>query len=273
MLQSSNSDFLSGNATYSHTPGDYSWEGLRTTDWNMLLVVKGEGCKVVSNGKTLDLPRGSLTLIAPGYPRFFLKKRVIQIIWFHFQMNNNINTEPTWPERIPGFQQIQLPETEFRRVLRDLLEAHLLDDERPKGWFPLACGLIGNAFNRGNMITASEKDQEDSRIILAKKLLSDISVQTDMDAVAARCGMSRAMFYKHFKNAMGISPRQYREAYQLRKAQILLSISHHTLAEIAVAINMRDVYYLSKRFKKKYGISPSAYREREQAYPSYSSQN
>lgn len=261
-IQSTNeANFISACAQYSRCVERYSWKGLRSNDWNLILIIDGEDITVTSGERTMELPCASLTLIAPGYSRLFQREKKLKILWIHFQMSNYIDTIPVWQEIMPGFQQIKLKGIEFRQIYRELLEAHKLDVRRPKGWFPLACGLIENTLIRGNMIADQAKDQMDSRIVLAKELLADITNLMDMDAIAMRCGMSRAVFYLRFKEQTGISPRQYRENHQLKRAQILMNVSNYSLADIAAEVNMKDIYYLSRRFKKVYGMSPSVYRE------------
>ncbi|OGV34102.1 MAG: hypothetical protein A2020_09455 [Lentisphaerae bacterium GWF2_45_14] len=252
-----NEDFLSGQTIIVNQ--ERGWQGLRVSDWNMILTLTGKG-EISSSGKAVTVSRGDLTLIRPDYPRHFYTDKNWNILWFHFLMHM-YPEKITWPELVPGIYQIKLAEREFLYTLRSLREAHQLNVLQSKGWYSLVYNLLENALLRGNNQAAQNDRNIDDRIIRAQKLLLKHSDSDNIDGIAASCNMSRSAFYANFKRAIGSSPRKYRELQALRRAQQLLEGTQLSISEISDQIDMPNIYYFSNRFKKFSGLSPSAYRK------------
>lgn len=99
------------------------------------------------------------------------------------------------------------------------------------------------------------------RISLAKQKLEDEPEQnTSMAELAAMSCMSEFHFFRIFRQAMGVSPNQYRLKFRLKKAISMITTTRLSLHEIAVATGFSDVYAFSKWFKKVTGTSPGKYR-------------
>jgi len=85
---------------------------------------------------------------------------------------------------------------------------------------------------------------------------SDIS----MAELAAGVCMSEYHFFRTFKQALGISPNQYRIKVKIEKAKQLLLQTKMPLHEIADATGFVDVQNMSKIFKKFFSVPPGRYR-------------
>ena len=100
------------------------------------------------------------------------------------------------------------------------------------------------------------------RIIIAKELIDDDPGSTiSMSELAAKASMSEFHFYRTFKQALGISPHQYRLQVRIEKAKSLMHSSLQPLKEIAAATGFADVHCFSKAFKSCVGVSPGRFRE------------
>ncbi|EIQ01553.1 DNA-binding domain-containing protein, AraC-type [Opitutaceae bacterium TAV1] len=252
-------DFFSGHHIYTNR--ECRWEGNRPQDWSLVLTLGGRGEISTCNGVVETIP-GDLTLISPGHPHTFYTAANWVIRWVHFLMRPHMSSKITWPEPVRGIYQVHFEGTDLKACTIALEEANKLDLQRAKGWYPLAYNLAENILLRGNNKAEETGGATDAKIILAQKLLMDSPGSTsNMDKIAAECGMSRSSFYAHFKQAVGVSPREYREVLSLRRAQMLLDSSHLSISEIAEQIGMSNIYYFSNRFKKFSGASPSAYRQ------------
>ncbi|MDR1283844.1 MAG: AraC family transcriptional regulator [Opitutaceae bacterium] len=252
-------DFFSGHHIYTNR--ECRWEGNRPQDWSLILTLGGHGEISTKDGMVENIT-GALTLISPDHPHTFYTDANWIIRWVHFLMRPHMPSKINWPEPVRGIYQVHLGSTDLKACAAALEEATRLDCQRAKGWYPLAYNLTENVLLRGNNKDAEVESVADTKIIFAQKLLLESPDNAaNMDTIAKECGMSRSSFYAHFKQAVGISPREYREILLLRRAQMLLDNSHLTISEIAGQIGMPSIYYFSTRFKKFSGMSPSAYRQ------------
>ncbi|UKI34418.1 MAG: AraC family transcriptional regulator [Lentisphaeria bacterium] len=167
----------------------------------------------------------------------------------------------SWNEVLPGIFHASPGPTEFRRALRSLLEMHRLYLARRRNWYPLARNLLDGVLIRGG---AGEDGESTVPMLLwqAQERLRNLSEPVDIDRLAEESGMSRAVFYLRFKEAVGVSPRRYRENYAMHCAWQLLENTDLSISDIARKVGMQNIYYFSTRFRKCCGVSPSSWRAR-----------
>ena len=72
------------------------------------------------------------------------------------------------------------------------------------------------------------------------------------------CNMSPFTFSRRFKDAFGISFRDYVVRYRLRAACALLKNESATITKVAFSTGFNDVSYFSRLFKRHFGMTPSA---------------
>ena len=65
---------------------------------------------------------------------------------------------------------------------------------------------------------------------------------------------------KCFKDATGLTPKQYRDNFRINAAKDLLVNSNYKIAQVSQIIGFTDPLYFSRFFKKSVGISPIDYR-------------
>ena len=83
--------------------------------------------------------------------------------------------------------------------------------------------------------------------------------EISVEELAAICKLSVSHFRKIFKEQIGISPLQYREALRINWAKQLLKSDLFTISEIAEKLGYYDIYHFSKSFKNHIGLSPKQY--------------
>ena len=81
-----------------------------------------------------------------------------------------------------------------------------------------------------------------------------------MEDIAAKLDLSRAQFFRIFKEHTGLSPYQYHLELKLNRARSLLRNSDLPIKQIARTLGFRNVYHFSKLFKSKIGEAPSLWR-------------
>ncbi|MFJ5708195.1 AraC family transcriptional regulator [Streptomyces sp. NPDC093105] len=79
-------------------------------------------------------------------------------------------------------------------------------------------------------------------------------------ALAARAGVSRALFAKRFTHLMGCPPLSYVTECRMDEAEALLSDTDLGIAQIARSVGYADAFGFSAAFKRHRGRSPSTYR-------------
>ncbi|UKI33143.1 MAG: helix-turn-helix domain-containing protein [Lentisphaeria bacterium] len=235
------------------------WFQRLTASWGLIFVRDGHGA-LVCDDKSLVVEQGMLILMTPGFCHQFLPEPGWELLWFHFLARPHVTEALRWPPAIPGAGAVHFTGEEETAVRETLSEVHQLELRRPPGWNPLAMLLLESVLVRGFNRIQAVRAEPDSAIRLAQELL--LNSGDSVDRIAARCGMSRAALFAKFRQATGISPRQYRECAMLRRAARLLEQSGLPVSEVAEQSGMPDPYYFSTRFHKYFGLSPREYRRR-----------
>lgn len=78
--------------------------------------------------------------------------------------------------------------------------------------------------------------------------------------LAARAGVSRALFARRFTELMGRPPLAYVTACRMDDAEALLFDTDLSIARIAASVGYADAFGFSAAFKRHKGRSPSAFR-------------
>ncbi len=243
--------FLSGKR--ENMSGSARWEGLRLFGWNLVAVTAG-ALRLECGGIHRIMP-GTVFLIAPGRKRYFSLESPADFMWLHFPQDERFETRLRWRKHSDGVYSFTAAEEDFRRAAGEMAEAWELDRKRIPGWRALALNLVENVILRGNM--HSGNFLRDERMEEACRMIDS---GTPIDETAKQIGMSRAVFYRKFSAAFGISPAARRESERLRRARKLLETTDLSISEIADSAGLANIQYFSARFRKTYGISPSAYR-------------
>ena len=81
-----------------------------------------------------------------------------------------------------------------------------------------------------------------------------------VDELARLSEVSRSYFDRCFKQAYGVSPKEYLTELRMQRVRELLSVGYG-IAEAADAVGYSDFYHFCKQFKKRHGISPGVYKK------------
>ena len=86
---------------------------------------------------------------------------------------------------------------------------------------------------------------------------SHVSLQECADL----CGFHPTYFSKYFKKHMGITFQAYVKNTRIEHAKWLLTVSSHSITEIALSSGFSDMRVFNKLFKQETGMSASDYRK------------
>jgi len=76
--------------------------------------------------------------------------------------------------------------------------------------------------------------------------------------MARLCSMSPFRYSREFKEAFGISFREYLVRLRLKEAARLLENPQARVTQVAYAVGFNDMSYFSRMFKRYFGVSPSS---------------
>jgi AraC family transcriptional regulator of arabinose operon len=115
---------------------------------------------------------------------------------------------------------------------------------------------------------AEDTKQVDPRIAAALRVVTaDLSIDPDIEALAAAAGLSSSRFTHLFREQIGVPIGRAVRTLRLREAALLLAYSADPVGAIAARVGFSSIYYLSHVFRRAYGVSPRAYRERHRTLP------
>ena len=82
-----------------------------------------------------------------------------------------------------------------------------------------------------------------------------------IEQLATKAGMSRSLYCKAFKNAVGETPMGYLTNWRIIKAKERLSASKENISEVASKVGYQSEAAFNRLFKAKVGVTPANYRK------------
>ncbi|GAB3560005.1 AraC family transcriptional regulator [Spirosoma fluminis] len=120
---------------------------------------------------------------------------------------------------------------------------------------------IAGAINRMSAQQVSTRTELFRRVNLAKRMIdADVQANWTVAELASQAALSEFHFFRSFKQAFGVSPRQYLIQKRLQQSASLLKTRQYAIADVAFLTGFSDVFAFSKAFKKAYLTTPAAYR-------------
>ncbi len=110
---------------------------------------------------------------------------------------------------------------------------------------------------------APRPDGLERDIAAATRFLLDQEYRTcpSLLEIARRLGVTRFTVFRRFREAYGLSPKQYLDELRLDQASRLLRESRSSVKEIARACGFASLPYFSRAFRRRFRLSPSQWRE------------
>jgi AraC-like DNA-binding protein len=241
----------------------FAWERGRVLDqFGIIYLVRGKGeFESEATGKR-QLEKGDVLFL---FPEMWHRYRPVhnvgwEVYWVHFQ------GEDAW--RLKNRNFITPKEPICRIGLNDAvldLFVRLLDwlHAEPVHFQQIIAAntlqIIANT--QGAVSNQAIESRLHEQIRKAKALLEgNLQGLPQMDAVAAELEMSRAQFFRIFKEHVGLSPYQYHLELKFNRARQLLQNSDLSIKQIAQIIGFGSVYHFSKFFKNKTGVAPTHWK-------------
>jgi len=178
------------------------------------------------------------SLALSGHPRFFPEK-VVKIDSQTRRLIENFAIEMWWADEVSAGRMEEL--------LFNLIIAVI---ERASGWRDMV-GML-----RSRPATAM-----DARIRRAIGLMrEDLGRGLDVDALALRCGLSRAHFFALFQQSTRVTPLVYANVLRFEAAVRRLSQGFDPVGDVAHELGFSTTSHFSRFFRQHLGITPGGYR-------------
>jgi AraC-like DNA-binding protein len=86
-----------------------------------------------------------------------------------------------------------------------------------------------------------------------------------IEQVAQRLGVTRSTVFRHFKEAFGLSPKEYLNDLRLERARRLLEDGRASIKEVAHRSGFETAHHFGRAFHRHFGASPTKYAEKHRA--------
>lgn len=248
-----------------------SWHGRRHSHTGLQhechYFISGDGS--FKNGtQTWSIRTGDIHFTAPGVehqiiPAYPGKPITYYAVLLDAETGNERSSELELLERLAGKTgNVSGPHhigTSHRFFFADLLERHFsgspdLVRASLHQYMSLLYSIAG-----GNPSGASTTDNihvEKALAIFHKSIEEDL----DLEALAARLGVSQEHIARLFVARMGMPPMKYYRRLKVEAACAMLASTNLRIGRIAESLSFRDQFAFARTFRSITGVSPSAYR-------------
>lgn len=128
----------------------------------------------------------------------------------------------------------------------------------------LACGSYEQSWQWTPDADIAQRNQSkmiDFRIRKSIRLLAEVAFdEASMDEVARQVGLSRAHFYRMFRDQIGVTPNVYLNALRMEKAIDRLLLTTDTVSEIGHDLGFSSQASFTRFFTSNGVLPPSEYR-------------
>ena len=129
----------------------------------------------------------------------------------------------------------------------------LIGRKTPVAFAPAAAWRIIDTIERHRQASAPSRNiAEIARALLDGHFTSVLSI----DELSRQLGVSRSTLFRKFRDAYGVSPKEYQETARMERAKRLLVGSPGSIKQIATACGYEDSHYFSRAYRRAHGKSP-----------------
>lgn len=238
-----------------------------TKDWLLIYTIEGGGFYQHAGG-VFHSRAGDCTLYRPeAFQNYQIDPamKTWNLVFAHFLPRPDWSGLLGWPEEGADFLVLHLKSFATRRRIL----ARLQDMVRfYRGSEPRSQLFAQNAMEEALLWLDSLNPRQaalqgDLRVRKAIDYLrTHLSEPFSEGKLARASGLSASRLRHLFFLETGNSPRRFLEAQRLRRAEELLLLSRHSVAEIARELGYENPFYFSLRFKKHSGESPRHFRQK-----------
>ncbi|MFT4094632.1 MAG: AraC family transcriptional regulator [Niabella sp.] len=113
-----------------------------------------------------------------------------------------------------------------------------------------------------NLATAADNSHSNSTRInfIFNYIQQHLTDKISVDMLSKKAYLSRNLFFKWFKEQVGITPLEYINRERIKMAKQLLADRAISISDVSLQCGFNDVNYFVRLFRKSEGITPGAYQ-------------
>ncbi len=223
-------------------------------EWSVGAIETGH-CDFTCQGKRHHAMAGDIVVMPPDT----IHTAGVSVQGFAMRM---LYLAPGWVHAAMGWPAGQQP-AQVRTAWHDpTLAAALCDavDRRDDAALrPLVIQALRAAAS-SELVDAGHGVPREARVqSLCDELAQLDATDLDLAALAARIGITREHLHRLFREAVGLSPREYSRCARIHQAKRMLR-QGQPISDTAHACGFADQAHFSRWFKRLFGVTPAAYR-------------
>ena len=154
---------------------------------------------------------------------------------------------------------------QYDAIIDSLLAQEAHGDNDPFALARFRSALTGFILATIESFTTEAQEADISDSTKAALDIMNKTVDLSMSELARKINMTESMFYKTFKEDMGITPAEHHLRLRCERArELLLNDLESPIANIAEQCGFPSARHFSTVFKRLYGHTPSAFRNQQQ---------
>ena len=244
----------------AHNPGGSYGPAVR--DYYILhFITKGKG-KLVVDGKEFIVKKGDCFLIPPDLTTYYEanKENPYTYYWVGF---DGLEAKDLLEKSgfITNKNYVIHPE-KYNAVFDKFASFEITSTDD----YVIPYQLLGKLYMLFSEIMSKETvdtKEKSNYVELAIKYMNlNYSKNISIELLSKVIGVERTYFYRIFKEATKMGPKEYLSSLRIEKAKMLLCNTNMNIKEVALQVGFSNYLSFVRTFSDKYGISPTVYRKK-----------
>lgn len=221
-------------------------------------------------GEVLDrVCAGEVYFYYPGEPQCYRDAAgaATEDYWFHFTglgAKETLRRLSLWEN---GRRHIRVSDPQAKEIAERLVKEFRM---KRQNMDTVCMGLLLEFLGVLSRCAGGDPDEgetTDRLYPVIRRMHENCAESVPLETYAAMCGLSVDRFMHVFREAAGVSCRQYLTQLRIDRARYLLGRCAMSVSETALACGFDDALYFSRVFRKQTGMSPTEYRQAANGEP------
>ena len=241
---------------------DWSMDLGPLSDFDLWAVFDGHGELRGPEG-TFAVGAGDVFLLRPGgrYRGRHDPQRPLTVVALHFDWLG-ASGRPQRPRPLPAFHRRLGATAFFRELLERSVQARQAEDAAgAAAWLGAVLLELAREDSRSHVHAAGAADEQARALArLGDEIRRNPVGAGTVEEMAAGFGVTPDHFTRLFRQAHGVTPREFVIRARIEAARGLLLETGYAVGRIAALLGYRNIHYFSRQFREETGTAPRAFR-------------